>query len=256
MLQRSTAILTAARRARAIRIDLGRDLRHLREDAGLSRAAVGRAARVSGSAVGRVEMAAFEPDLATLLRIASALGADVSIRLFPSGAPIRDRFQAPMLEAVLDMADRGWQRQVEVPVVGVTRGVIDCVLAHPARPLLVAVEVQSEVRRAEALLRRSTTTAAALLESPLVRGRAGGPGIPRIDISRLLVLRSTRATRAAVEELSRTFGAAFPARTTDAVAALRQVDRPWPGAAIAWVHLHGRAASVMDAPPRGVSVGR
>jgi transcriptional regulator with XRE-family HTH domain len=253
---RSSVELSAARRALDVRRGIGRDVARLREDAGLSRAAVGRAARVSASAIGRIETAAFEPDLETLLRVASVLGNDVSVRLFPSGAPIRDRFQAPMLEAFLAVVDANWDRHVEVPVTGVVRGVIDCVLAHPARPLLLATEVQSEVRRAEEVLRRSSDKAGALREAPLARRHADRGGHDALEISRVLLLRSTSSTRAAVRDFSRTFAAAYPARVVDALAALRDPSRPWPGSAIVWVHLHGRTATVMAGPPRAVALGR
>jgi transcriptional regulator with XRE-family HTH domain len=235
---------------------LGRDLSNLREDAGLSRAAVGRGARVSPSAVGRIETAAIEPNLDTLVRVASTLGCDVSIRLFPSGAPIRDRFQAPMLEAVLQFIDPDWERHVEVPVVGAVRGVIDLVLAHPRRPVLVAQEIHSEIRRAEEIIRRSSATAEGLRGTPLARMPANPVGEDQLEVSRVLVLRSTRATRAVVGDLARTFGTAFPARTVDALAALRDAALPWPGASIIWVHLHGRTATIINGPPRSVPVGR
>jgi hypothetical protein len=211
---------------------------------------------VSPSAVGRIEAAAIEPDLDTLVRVASVLGCDVSVRLYPTGAPIRDRFQAPMLEAVLGIIDPSWERHVEVPVVGAVRGVIDGVIGHPVRPLLVALEVQSEIRRAEEVLRRSSGKAQGLRATPLARAHGPQPGEDQLDVSQVLVLRSTRTTRAVVGELSRTFMAAFPARTVDALAALRDVTLPWPGASVIWVHLHGRTATVMDGPPRSVTVGR
>lgn len=253
---RSSVELAAARRARAIRVDLGRDLARLREDAGLSRAAVARAAMLSASAVGRIETAAIEPDLDTLCAVGSVLGCELSIRLFPAGAPLHDRFQAPMVEAILEAADRGWERHLEVPVRGVVRGVIDVALAHPAEPLVVAGEIQSEIRRAEAVLRRSADKAEGLGSSSLVATRAERLGVAAVGVSRLLVIRSTTSTRAVVRDLSRSFETAYPARTADAVAAIRDVSRPWPGPAIVWVHLHGRAGTVMDGPPRGVPVGR
>jgi transcriptional regulator with XRE-family HTH domain len=234
---------------------IGRDLARAREDAGLSRAAVGRAAHLSPSSVGRVEDASIEPDLATLVRLASVLGNDVSVRLFPIGPPIRDRYQALILEALLGVTSTAWLRHPEVPVVGTVRGVIDCVLVHPTRPLLVAQEVQSEIRRAEEVLRRSADKAQALRGSPIAGAHAERLGGANLEVSRLLVLRSTRTTRELIRGLSGTFGAAYPARTIDALDALRDPARPWPGAAIVWVHLHGRTAAVMDGPPRGVVVG-
>ena len=75
------------------------------------------------------------------------------------------------------------------------------------------------------------------------------------SVSRLLVLRNTQATRDVVRAAAATFAAAYPARTADAVASLRD-GTPWPGAAIAWMRLDRGGASLLDGPPRGVSVGR
>ena len=229
----------------------------LREDAGLARAAVARAAHVAPATVGRIEDAAVDPGLETLVRVAAVLGCEVSLRLYPAGRPLRDRFQAPMLEALLQASDPAWERRLEVPVVGTVRGVIDLVLLHPSRRLLIAVEVHSEVRRVEEVLRRSADKAAALRSRPPALAGAD-PDAEIIDasVSRLLLLRSTRATRATVQDLALTFAAAYPARTADAVTALRDAGVPWPGSAIVWVDLHGRRVHVMGGPPRNVTVGR
>lgn len=248
--------VAAARRADDLRRALGRELATIREDAGLSRAAVARAAGVRPSTVGRMEVGLIEADLATMTRVASVLGSEVSIRLFPAGAPIRDRFQAPMLEALLAVTDPAWERSIEVPVVGSVRGVVDCVLGHPVESLVLGIEVQSELRRAEATLRRSTDKAAGLPRSQIGQAFAVERGVSQVDVSRLLVLRSTAANRAVVRDLAKTFAAAYPALAEDALAALRDPRVGWPGAAILWVNLHGRQANVMERPPRGVIVGR
>lgn len=253
---RSNLELAAARRAGDIRRALGRDYATLRVDAGLNRSRVARAARLSPSSVGRVEDGLIEPDLETMVRLASVLGCDVSIRLFPTGPPIRDRLQAPMLEAILALAHPAWRRLVEVPVAGVVPGVIDGVLAHPARPLLVAIEVQSELRRAEETIRRATEKAEALGPSRLGITTAAAFRVAGAETSRLLVLRSTASTRAVVRDLERTFAAAWPARAAEVLAALRDPLVPWPGPAIVWMSLHGRVATVMAGPPRGIAVGR
>jgi transcriptional regulator with XRE-family HTH domain len=253
---RSKVDVAAERTAAEIRRGLGKEVTRLRHDAALSRAAVARAAGVNPSTVGRVETASIEPDLETIVRIASTLGCDLSIRLFPSGAPLHDRFQAPMLEAFLATVHPAWRQSVEVPVVGTVRGVVDCALGHPARPLLLAAEVQSEIRRAEEIIRRSTDKANALPGSSLGRAAATLFRVATVETSRILIVRSTAGTRAVVRDLEHAFSAAYPARTIDALTALRDPLRPWPGPAIIWVNLHGRRATVMDGPPKFVSVGR
>ena len=253
---RSSVEVESQRRAGAIRRGIGRDFAGLRLDAAVARAAIARAAGVSPSTVSRVEAATIEPDVETMVRMASALGCEVSIHLFPTGAPLRDRFQAPMLEEFLAFVHPAWRRNTEVPVAGAVRGVIDCTLGHPARPLFVATEVHSEIRRAEATVRRSTDKADALGNSPLASVTAASFRVQAVETSRLLVLRSTVGTRAVVRDLQGTFATAYPARTTDALAALRDPLVAWPGPAIIWVNLHGRRATILDAPPRFVTIGR
>jgi len=198
----------------------------------------GQTNRPSGLKEAAKKGTAFEQPMSveTLVRMAVTLGCDVSIRMFPTGAPLRDRFQAPILEAFLASVHPTWRRSVEVPVVGSVRGVVDCVLGHPARPLLVAAEVQSELRRAEEVLRRSTDKADALGRSGMGAAAAARFRVEAVETSRLLILRSTAATRATVRDLERTFAAAYPTRTADALAALRDPMVPWPGPAIIWVN--------------------
>jgi transcriptional regulator with XRE-family HTH domain len=177
-------------------------------DAGVTRAEVARAAGLSASTIGRLEAGRAEPDFETLVRTASALGQEISIKLFPSGRPIHDRYQAPMLEAFLGIVDPRWRRVVEVPVVGVTRGAIDCVLGHPTRPLFVAGELQSQVGRVDAILRHANDKAETLRHSPFVRGAPGARNGSEVEVSQLLVLRSASAVRVAVRDFERTFAAA------------------------------------------------
>jgi hypothetical protein len=71
----------------------------------------------------------------------------------------------------------------------------------------------------------------------------------------MLLLRSTTSTRAVAQAYEATLAAAFPSRTAEAVAALRG-EAAWPGPAIVWARVEAGRAEIMDAPPRGVRVGR
>ncbi len=72
-------------------------------------------------------------------------------------------------------------------------------------------------------------------------------------ISRLLLLRSTRTTRALARDLSETFDAAYPARPDDVMHALTRADEPWPGAGILWVAVDGETATVLERRPPGLA---
>ena len=60
-------------------------------------------------------------------------------------------------------------------------------------------------------------------------------------ISRLLVVRRTRATRAVASDFAVQLRTAYPAHPDDALAALTGTA-PWPGSAMVWVALDARGA--------------
>lgn len=220
------------------------ELRRIREDAGLTQATVARTAGICPSYLSEIEAGDREPTLETLHALAAVLGCDLSLRLFPSSGPvIRDRFQARIVEALLGILHPRWDRFLEVPVQRPVHGVIDVVLADGAVGLLVATEVQSDLRRVEQQLRWAHEKADALANTDLgARSRAEAPG--DIRISRLLVLRSTQRTRTLARELAATFATEFPADAKDTLAALTTADAPWPGAALLWATADGRAAQI------------
>jgi transcriptional regulator with XRE-family HTH domain len=96
---------------------IGRELREARLSAGLSQSAVGRAASMSHTQVGRIENATFNGlRVDQLCRLASALGLDLSVRTFPSGDPIRDRAHLALLERLRVRVAPTWRWQTEVPL--------------------------------------------------------------------------------------------------------------------------------------------
>jgi len=188
--------------------------------------------------------------IGTLIAISTALGADLSLRLYPGTGPrLTDRHQARMVEVLLRSLSDDWRAHVEVPVSRPARGVIDVVLERSAERLLVATEAYSELRRLEQQIRWTADKAASLGSSDLVRSG------PDFTASKLLVLRSTAATRQLAREFEATLRAAYPARTADVVAALRE-GAAWPGPGIVWIRIEGDQVDLLDGPPRGVSFGR
>ncbi len=122
------------------------------------------------------------------------------------------------------------------------RGVIDLVLHDPAARVLVADEVQSELRRLEQLIRWHRLKAESLPSWQGFEPPADG-GEPRI--SRLLVVRRTRATRAVASEFAAQLRAAYPAHPADAVASLAG-EAPWPGDSLVWIALDATGARFCD----------
>jgi hypothetical protein len=132
------------------------------------------------------------------------------------------------------------------------RGVIDLVLHDPIARVIVGTEVESDLRRLEQEIRWAVQKAEAIPSADLWRFAAVDV---EPSISRLLVLRSTRRTRDLANQFAGLIGSAYPARTADIVASLRERS-PWPGAGIVWCRVERGAAQLLDGPPRGVVLGR
>jgi transcriptional regulator with XRE-family HTH domain len=205
---------------------------------------------VHRSHIGRIEANEVRPSLRVLAAIGVALGADLGVRFYTGAGPrLHDRFQALMVEHILKRLDPRWTPELEAPIARPSRGVIDIVLRDRSTPIVVAAEVQSELRRLEEQIRWSAEKADGLRER-LERDRPG------VTVSRLLLIRSTSATREIARRYASTLATAYPARTESVVQALTQPSTPWPGAGIGWIRIDGDVVSLLMHPPRGVDLGR
>jgi transcriptional regulator with XRE-family HTH domain len=221
--------------AERVRTSVATDVVRLRDDAGLSRAELARASGVDASYLRRIELGTAEPSLETSAQLAAALGADLSVRLYPNTGPaIRDRHQARILEALLAILHPRWHPYPEIAVRRPSRGWIDLGLHDPRGRIFVAAEFQSELRRLEQLIRWHGEKAASI-RSWDGWSQLGEPP----DVSQLLIVRETRANLAVAREFRRTLAAAYPAHPDDALVALTQGDR-WPGPALLWATGGGR----------------
>jgi transcriptional regulator with XRE-family HTH domain len=242
--------VSADRAAETALRNAGEDLQHLREDAGLTKSAVARAAGIDPTYLAYIERGERDPRVAVLSRLAAALGATVGLRVFPStGPPIRDRFQARMIEAFLRMLPAEWDRHMEVAVHRPVRGVIDAVIARVLSGRVVSIEAHSEIRRLEQQLRWAAVKSEALPSSAV--WQALGTGDRPLALSRILLLRSTATTRTLVRSHAATFAAAYPANSADLLDALLDPTRPWPGNGILWARVEGASASIVRGIPRG-----
>lgn len=75
------AVAQAERRAW---ISFGQEVQRLREDSGLTRAALARAAGIDASYLADIEAGTARASFEICLRIAISLGADLPLRLYPS----------------------------------------------------------------------------------------------------------------------------------------------------------------------------
>jgi transcriptional regulator with XRE-family HTH domain len=209
----------------------------------LSIAALAHEAGLDPGYVWRIEHAEREPTIGVLAAISDALGADLSIRLYPNTGPrIRDRHQSAIADALLGLiAPRRWTMTPEVGVRKPVRGSIDLVAHDRAARVLVAIEVESLVRRLEQLLRWHQDKADALPSSDLwAFASADGD----VTISRLLVMRSTETNRHLARHYEALLRAAYPARTIDARAAMTTVAA-WPGPSVLWADVRNGKATIL-----------
>lgn len=225
--------LAEARRvATRIHRALGEDVRRLREDAGVSRAQLAKAAGVDLAYLCRLEEGRERPTVDTYARLTAALGADLSARVYPNTGPqIHDRHQARILEALITQLHGRWRPYPEVAVRHPARGWIDAVLHAEREGCVVATEIESDLRRLEQQLRWFPEKVASL---PSWEGWSHFG--PTTEPSRLLIVRATRATRSLGKQFERQLVAAYPAHPADAVASLTGTA-PWPGPALVWAEV-------------------
>jgi transcriptional regulator with XRE-family HTH domain len=278
------------RRARQVRQELGAEIAALRESSGLTMRALALAAGISPSTQAGIENGTHSPSIEVIARVANALGAGLGVRLYPGTGPrIYDHVQAAMLKALLLDLHPRWRRSLEVPLRHPTRGVIDLVLEDAVEPAIVACEAQSQLRRLEQQIRWASMKADALsLARTEARARAGarrwagggagssvdgestagpegtavgtegaavGTEQTLLEVSRLLLLRSTRTNRHVVMEHADLLAVAYPASHADLLAALCGTA-PWPGPGLVWCGVDAAGARILDRPPRGVRLGR
>lgn len=238
------------RRLRTTVRTIGNDLFRIRTDLAATQAHVAREAGIDRSHLARIEAGTTNASVETLISVATAMGADLSLRFYPGSGPrLTDRHQARMIEALLRDLAPAWRPHLEVPVFRPARGFVDAVFERLDRALLVVSEAQSTMPRLEQQIRWAAEKAASVGSSDLV-----GPG-PLPAVSKLLILRSTTSTRELARSFQSTLRAAYPARSRDAVASLLE-GAPWPGDAIVWIRIEGDRVDVLDGPPRGVTLGR
>ena len=242
-----TLILRTARdRYRDFAHTLASDVKNARLDRGVSQRALATAAGVDPSVLCLIETGKRAPSLRVLVALATALGMDTSLRLYPTTGPrIYDHTQSPILNALIGIAHEDWRRRLEVGVNRPARGVIDTVFHDPWCRDVVATEVQGQLRRVEQQLRWAG------LKADSLPSASGWPWVvgatPRIH--RLLVLRSTGATREIVRSLPEVFRAAYPVPEREAYEALTHAAKPWPGNGMLWADLDGKTARILEGPP-------
>ncbi|CAN5584892.1 hypothetical protein BH23CHL7_BH23CHL7_16310 [soil metagenome] len=196
------------RHARRLIVDLGRQFRDARLAAGLSQAAVARAARIPRSTLSLIERG-LSPRL-TLLHgavIAAVLGLEFSVKLYPAGMPVRDVGHLRLLARFRRVVSSSWRwlHEIGVAIDGDPRA-WDALLVGPVR---IAIEAETHIHDVQALLRRISLK---LRDS-------------NVDWV-VLVVADTRHNRAALAMASEEFASAFPCPRRKLMLALREGTDP------------------------------
>lgn len=176
--------------------------------AGLSSRGVGHAAAISHTQLIRIERGlAPHVDVVVLARLASVLGHELSLRIHPITAAVRDKAHLALLARFAARLGPGitWRTEVPIPIAGDLRSA-DAVTAGPDFDAVVEAEtrlhdVQATERRLRAKQRDLGAARAILLVADT---------------------RHNRAVIAAVPELQRQ----FPVKTRTCLAALRKGRDP------------------------------
>jgi transcriptional regulator with XRE-family HTH domain len=218
----------------------------------VSQRALAAEAGVDHTLLSLIERGLREPSITVLTAIGAALGADVSVRLYPTTGPrVRDPIQARIIETLVGIVHQRWDRLLEVSVLRPARGFIDLVLVDRPPLHVICTEVQSEFHRLEQLIRWTNEKANSIQTAEFWDQL---PAVPKVE--RLMVVRSTRTNGEIALRFGETLRIAFPASVSLAFRALTSADQPWPGAALIWADVRGDRVTIMDRPPRRVSVGR
>ena len=204
-------------------VRIGLSLRALRIRRRLTQADLAARIGLSRSALARIERGEVERvTVRTLARVASALGASVSVRILWHGEALDrllDAAHADLTDLVLRLLrDSGWEVATEVSFnIRGERGVIDVLAFHPATGTLLVIEIKSVVPDLQAML--GTLDRKVRVATDLARQR----GWRASSVSRLLVFPDDRTARRRVERHAAIFSAALPARTA---AVRRWLKRP------------------------------
>jgi transcriptional regulator with XRE-family HTH domain len=198
-----------SRLAARSRLALGEELRQARIGAGLSQAAVGAAAGVCHTTVGRIERGRLPGvSIEVLGRTCAAVGLDLVIRAYPRADAVRDAAHVALLDRLRRRlpADTRWTSEVPLPIPGDLRS-WDAVIGSAEAP--TAVEAETRIADLQAVERRLG-----------LKQRDG-------DMPRVVILVSdTAANRRALALGRAALRDAFPLDTREVMAALLDGRQP------------------------------
>jgi len=210
-------------------VRIGLQMRALRRRRRWTQHRLAEAAEVSRSVVGRIEGGQVHRVAATtLIRVAAALGATVSVRIMWHGEALDrllDAGHADLVERTLALLTSwSWDCAAEVSFsIAGERGSIDILAFHAPTGTLLVIEVKSVVPDMQAMLHGIDRKARL---GPRI---AGDRGWKVATVARLLVLPDDRTVRRRVRQHATTLELALPARTIAVKRWLRAPSGPMSG---------------------------
>lgn len=189
-------------------------MRDARRAAGLTQEAVAQVVGVSRSFVAKVESGSIESaSIPRLARIASVLGLELGVRVFPVGSPLRDAGHLALLGRLRAhlTASWTWRTEVPLPVTGDLRSWDAMIRRGDIR---IGIEAETRPTDLQALERRIH-----------LKQRDAG-----IDIV-VLVIADTRTNRQLVRSMSEVLRVTFPTPARELLGALEDGHAP-PGSGI------------------------
>ena len=200
---RSGRVAAAAMAGRQLEAMVGREIRSARLAAGLSQADCAHAARSLQTRISRIERGvAANATLSELATISATVGLRVWVRCYPTGAPIRDRAQVALLEAVRGRLAPSWRWRTEVPM-----------------------PIPGDLRAADAVASQHGCTVMIEAWTRLadLQAQSRAAGLKRRDLGAerlVILLLDTTTNRTALRAVSASVRASFPLQTRAVLAAL------------------------------------
>jgi transcriptional regulator with XRE-family HTH domain len=190
------------------RAELGRAFRLARRSAGLSQRRVSDAVRISQAQVSRIERGVAHEGIVRLCQLATVLGLEMAVNVYPAGARIRDAGHVRLMGRLQAAVPREfeWRTEIPLPRPGDLRS-IDAVVSTPR--IDAGFELESKLLDAQALVRRS-----------ILKQRDAGLSVM------VIVLPDSPWNRAAVEGSAATLRPSFPLESRAILRALRQGVAP------------------------------
>ena len=188
---------------------IGEELREARLRAGLTQRQLGAAVGISHTGVSRIELGrAPHVSYETLVVMATVLGLDLPLRAYPSGEPIRDAGQIPLLGKLRSRlaSSLAWRTEVLLRIPG-DRRAWDGVIGGAGWE--VPVDAEARLHDVQAWNRREA--------------------LKRRDDNRdvvILLVADTRHNRHVLRLVAADLASEYPVRGADALAALAAGERP------------------------------